>query len=146
MYSAFVDSNILLDGFLSRTDAFSECQEILRLSENGELQLFTSSSCLLNVMYFLKKVGLSNAEVVATADNLLKFISLISPDEKTFSIALYAGFTDLEDAVQYYTALEVRNIDYFITSNTRDYKKATPQLPVLSPKQFMGQYNRRDRR
>jgi hypothetical protein len=56
---------------------------------------------------------------------------------------VHAGFTDLEDAIQYHTALAVKEIDYFITSNTRDYKKALPQLPVISPKQFHSLYNKK---
>ncbi len=52
-------------------------------------------------------------------------------------MALHAGFLDLEDAVQYHTALQIKGIDYFITSNIKDYKKASAQLPVITPKQFI---------
>jgi hypothetical protein len=66
---------------------------------------------------------------------------LSSPDERIFTSALHAGFSDLEDAVQYHTALHIKDINYFITSNIKDFKKATTQLPVLTPKQFVKKYN-----
>jgi hypothetical protein len=74
-------------------------------------------------------------------EKLLNVVSLSSPDEKFFTTALHAGFADLEDAVQYHTALHVKGMDYFITSNVKDFKKATSQLSVLTPKQFMKKYN-----
>jgi hypothetical protein len=52
------------------------------------------------------------------------------------------GFTDFENAIQYHTALAVRDMDYFITSNTRDYKKSLPHLPVITPKQFQVLHNK----
>ncbi len=33
-------------------------------------------------------------------------------------------------------------MDYFITVNSKDYKKALTQLPVLTPPQFMERYNK----
>ena len=138
----FADSNIFLDAFLKREPHHEACLNILSLARNRKIKLYTSSSCLLTVIYFLKKDGMSNENIVIAVSRLLDFIPLISPDENIFIAGLAAGFPDLEDAVQFYTALQIKGIDYFITSNTRDYKKATPQLPVITPKQFMVLYNK----
>ena len=51
--------------------------------------------------------------------------------------AYNSNFTDVEDAIQYFTALEHEKIDYFITRNTKDFRMAEPHLPVLSPSQFL---------
>jgi predicted nucleic acid-binding protein len=139
----FADTNIFLDAFLKRSPTESDCLSILDLARKRKIKLYTSSSCLLTVMYFLKKDGMSRSDVSTVITQLLLFVALIAPAEQTFRSALVTDFTDLEDAVQYYTALDIKGIDYFITSNTKDYKKATVQLPVLTPKQFVSMLNKK---
>lgn len=137
----FADTNVFLDAILQRSAAGEDCGEILEMAYAGDIKIYTSVSCLLNVIYFLQKADIPSQAIIEMMEQLLKVISLSSPDEKNFSTALHAGFSDLEDAVQYHTALHVKGMDYFITSNLKDFKKATSQLPVLTPKQFMKKYN-----
>ena len=138
----FVDSNIFLDAFLRREPHHEDCLNTLTLARNRKIKIYTSSSCLQTVIYFLNKDGMSNENIVAVISRLFDFLSLKSPDETCFINGLNSGFPDLEDAVQYYTALQIKGIDYFITSNTKDYKKASRQLPVITPRQFMALYNK----
>lgn len=133
----FADSNIFLDAFLKREPHHEDCLTILSFARNRKIKLYTSSSCLLTVIYFLKKDGMTNENIVIAVSLLFDFLSLISPDENIFINGLTAGFPDLEDAVQYYTAQRIKGIDYFITSNIKDYKKASRQLPAITPKQFI---------
>lgn len=142
-FIAFADSNLFLDAFLNRQPNDVDCVAVLHLAANKSIKLFTSSSCLLTTMYFLKKDGISGQDIIAIISQLLEFVSIKSPGEQTFIQGLSAGFADLEDAVQYYTALEVKGIDYFITSNIKDFKKATVQLPVINPKPFLARYNKK---
>jgi hypothetical protein len=44
---------------------------------------------------------------------------------------------DVEDAIQYFTALENEEIDYFITRNIKDFRPSDIHLPVLTPSQFL---------
>ena len=143
MNIVFLDANVFLDAILKRTDNYEACQFLLTESRNSLLRLKTSPSCLLHVIYFLKKAGIDNSAVIPIMENLLRVVSLASADEKIFQTALQAGFSDLEDAIQYHTALQVNDIDYFITSNIKDYKKALPQLRVITPKQFMTLYKKK---
>jgi hypothetical protein len=78
--------------------------------------------------------------IVSHTEKILAYSILINPDNLPFQKALSAGFSDHEDAVQYYTALTASGIDYFITSNIKDFKKASSQLPVVPSKQFMKLY------
>jgi predicted nucleic acid-binding protein len=136
----FADTNLFLDAFLSRKPHDIDCIEVLDLARSKKIKLYTSSSCILTVIYFLKKDGMSREDIVTVISQLFAFTALISPGEQTFLKGLLTEFTDLEDAVQYFTALEVKGIDYFITSNVRDFKKATVQLPVVTPHQFLSKY------
>lgn len=83
---------------------------------------------------------MSRKDVATIILQLLAFVSLVSPLEDAFKNGLMTEFIDLEDAVQYYTALQIKGIDFFITSNIKDFKKATDKLPVLAPTQFLKQY------
>lgn len=135
-YLLFADTNVFLDALLQRKPG-RECKQILILAEKSAVKLYTSSSCLLTVIYFLQKSGMPVKVIRESVVDLLKFISLASPDEKEFLTSLNAHFADLEDAVQYHTALQIKGIDYFITSNIKDFRKASKQLPVITPGQFI---------
>lgn len=111
-------------------------ENIFFLAEKGAVHLFTSSSSLLNIMYILGMYKLPAGKIEETAIDILSFTTLVNPDNVTFEIALSSKFKDKEDAVQYYTALNHGKIDYFITSNLKDYKQMLPQLKVISSSTF----------
>lgn len=139
-YTVFADANVLLDGLLQRGDMGLDSLEIIELAESNEIVFFVSSSSLINVIYFLQKAAKTNKEIILTVKNLLSFTTIISPGNLTIINALDANFNDIEDGIQYYTALQIKEVDYFITSNIKDFKKALTQLPVVSPRQFLKLY------
>lgn len=136
MSMVFLDANVFLDALLQRNE-YKASGVILDDADKRLLLIYTTASCLQNVMYFLSKAGISNGSIINIMAVLLQYVSLAQTNEKNFISGLHAGFTDLEDAIQYHTALAVKDIDFFITSNIKDYKKAQPQLPVVTPKQFL---------
>lgn len=137
MKKVFLDANVFLDGLLGRTADFRYAEELLDTVAFKIVSAYTSSSVLLTVMYFLKKAGWSASDITTAVNDTLRVMSLVSPTEITFRRGLYAGFADLEDAVQYHTALQAPSLDYFITNNKKDFKAATQMLPVLTPKEFL---------
>jgi len=140
-YKIFVDTNVFLDAYLGRTENWKDSETILRWAAMEQITLFTSAINIVNIIYVLGKQKLNNTEIIDTIDLTLTYSQLVNTSNAAFRQALRAGFTDLEDAVQYYTALEIKGIDYFITSNIKDHKKATIQLPVVTPKEFLSKYN-----
>ena len=139
-YKIFVDTNVFLDAYLKRMENWKDSEAILQLTAMEQITLYTSAINIVNIIYVLGKQKLNNAEIIDIIDLTLTYSQLVNSSNAAFRQALRAGFTDLEDAVQYYTAVEVKGIDYFITSNLKDYKKATIQLPVVTPKQFLSKY------
>lgn len=133
VYNIFVDTNVFLDVLLQRGTHWPTVENIFLLAEQGKIKLYTSSSSMLNIMYILGMYKLPAAKISETARDILSFTTLTDPDNITFEIALASKFRDKEDAVQYFTALNHGNINYFITANLKDYKQALPQLAVLSP-------------
>ncbi len=139
---AFADTNVFLDAFLNRKPNDSACIEVLSLASTRKIELFTSPSCMLTVIYFLKKDGMLRGDIVTVISQLLVFITLISPGEESFTSGLFSDFPDIEDAIQYQTARQIKGVDYFITSNIKDFKKASPRLPVVNPAQFLALYKK----
>lgn len=137
VYKLFVDTNVYLDYLRHRGKEWEDAQEIFELAERKSLEVFTSASSLLNLMYVMNTYKESRQNIAAHVRAILTYSKLANPDNLTFQSAMGSGFADLEDAVQYYTALAIKGIDYFITSNTKDFKKATAQLPVLTPREFL---------
>jgi predicted nucleic acid-binding protein len=137
-YKIFADTNVFLDHLLERTADWESARDIFVLAEQKEITVLTSSLSLINVIYGLKQQKkLTKENIIILITYLLSYTSLSPTNETTFISAIASGFADLEDAIQYHTALSVKNIDYFITANTKGYKKALPQLPVITPKQFI---------
>ena len=122
MSVVFLDANVFLDALL-HSNEYEDANAILDATNKKLALVYTTAACLQNVIYFLYKAGISNKSIINIMDVLLRDISLAQTNEKVFLSGLNAGFTDLEDAIQYHTALSIKDIDYFITSNIRDYKK-----------------------
>lgn len=137
-YKIFADTNVFLDYLLKRTTEWEYAREIFEMGEQRQILIVTSSSSLVNVLYGLKQQKkLTQDDIISIITYLLSYTRLLQTGESIFIEALSAGFSDLEDAIQYHTALAIKDMDYFITSNIKDYKKALPQLPVITPKQFL---------
>jgi hypothetical protein len=54
---------------------------------------------------------------------------------KDFEKALQSEMNDLEDAYQYFTALRIRGLKYFITRNVKHYKNTA--FPVVTPEVYI---------
>lgn len=141
-YKIFIDTNVFLDAYLERTEDWKDAETILQFAAMEHIMMFTSANNLVNTIYSLQKQNLLPGEIIDLMELTLSYTQLVNTSNASFRHALRAGFNDLEDAAQYYTALEVKGIDYFVTSNIKDYKKASVQLPVVTPKQFIQLYNR----
>jgi predicted nucleic acid-binding protein len=94
----FADTNVFLDAFLKR-DAGKDCKEIFMMAENSQVEIFTSPTCLMTMIYFLQKAGMPIKAVKEIVEALLKLVSIISPDKKTFETALKMNFSDIEDTI-----------------------------------------------
>ena len=55
-------------------------------------------------------------------------------DEKNIDLSLTSEFSDFEDAVQYYSAVNSK-VDYIITRNKSDF--VVNKIPVLTPEEFL---------
>ena len=132
MEKLLVDTNIVVDLLTRREDFYREAQDLFTLSDEGKVKLLVSSLTFANTHYLLNRY--KNKDEARKI--LIKFKVLVKVaklDDKIIELALASDFTDFEDAIQYYTAVE-NGVDVIITRNLRDFK--TSKLPVLTAKEY----------
>ena len=134
--SLFIDTDIILDILLDRKEFFEDSSAIFKKFEDGEVLLFTSASIIINAQYVGQK-QIGKNECRWAINYLLNYFLIIEPDINIIKRAYTSKFTDVEDAIQYYTAAKIDSTDYFITRNIKDFKKSIPHLPVITPTQFL---------
>ncbi|WEK37184.1 MAG: PIN domain-containing protein [Candidatus Pseudobacter hemicellulosilyticus] len=130
----FLDANILLDFTLKR-EAYPVARKIMELAVNGQVQAFITPSIVHIVGYWLTK-AYGNAKAKELLLTLLADVSVIDIDHEITLTALHSKIKDIEDALQYYTAIH-HKVDYFL-SRDKDLQKASiPTLPVYTPDEFL---------
>lgn len=136
VYKLFIDSDVLLDVVLNRKPFIDQSLQLFFGRSDETIHLFTSSSIVINTQYIgEKQTGRLSAKTAMK--KLLNYLEIINPSKESILKAYYSNFADVEDAIQYFTALENGEIDYFITRNIKDFRTTRIPLPVLTPSQFL---------
>ncbi|MBS1590569.1 MAG: type II toxin-antitoxin system VapC family toxin [Bacteroidetes bacterium] len=130
----FLDANILLDFTLKR-DKYEQSKQIIEKIVTGNIQAYITTSVLHIVAYWLTK-AYNNSKAKEILLTLLTDVTVIDLPHKIVFNALHSKITDIEDALQYYTALH-HKIDYFISQDKLLKKQAIAVLPVLTPTEFL---------
>jgi predicted nucleic acid-binding protein len=129
----FLETNVMLDFLGERIPFYDSIARVLSFLESNKFTIIVSPISYATVSYFLSK---SEGDRIAV-EKLRKF-KVISDvciiDEQTIEKGLNSDFSDFEDALQFYNAVE-SNCDIILTRNAKDFKKAT--LPVMSPDEFL---------
>ena len=133
MTKVFVDTDVCID-LLSGRKPYNQKAEILfSLADVGKIKIHTSSLSFANIDYVLRS-QYSTSHSRQIIGKFKTLVNVLSVDSKTIDLAVASDFTDFEDAIQYYCAIE-NNLTTIITRNIKDYKKAT--IKVLTPETFI---------
>ena len=133
MNKIFVDSDVILDLLARRVPHFHFAALLFTFADMDKVELFTSPTVFCNVFYILQKeIGTPQAKVALRKLRLL--VHIIDTSEKTLAYALNSDFSDLEDAIQCYTAQQ-QQIKILLTRNIRDYK--TAGITVQTPETYL---------
>jgi predicted nucleic acid-binding protein len=133
-YKLFLDANILLDFTLKRND-YEVSRALVEMSVGGRVQAFITPSIVHIAGYWLTK-AYGNPKAKELLLTLLADVQVIDIKYETTLSALHSKMGDIEDALQYYSALH-HKLDYFITRDQGLKKAAIPVLPVCSPEEFI---------
>ena len=134
MNRLLIDTNIVIDLLAKREKFYNEAAELFSRADKKQLTLSISSLTLANTIYILTKLT-STKEAKQIIRKFKVLIELLSLDNKITELALNDDdFSDFEDGLQYYTAIE-NEIDVIISRNKKDFKSS--KIPVLTAKEFL---------
>jgi predicted nucleic acid-binding protein len=133
MEHVFVDTNIVIDLLAKREPFYKDAQDLFTLSDRKEIQLHISSLTFANAYYSIIK----HHKDVDARKYLAKFkvlVNILSLDDKAIELALASEFTDFEDGLQYFVAMD-NDADIIITRNKKDFKSA--KIPVMTAGEYL---------
>ena len=130
MRQIFIDTNVIID-FLADRNPFSEHAAILfQLAKEKKIKIFISAISFNNTYYILRKVT-SHKKALNLISDIEDIVGIQETNRKIIRKAIKSNFNDFEDAIQYYSAIELGAIDIITTRDLKDFKRS--ELPVLSP-------------
>ena len=134
MKSVLIDTDVLLDFYLDRKPFSDDSLQLLLKCEQKQFRAFITPVIVANTYYILRRHA-THHYVIERLQVLLNTIHVLAMDQKQVLAALESKFTDFEDALQYFSAVNSNKIDAIITRNIKDFKKST--LPVFTPNEFL---------
>ena len=133
MKRLFLDANIILDLLAERNPFYEDAAKIATLADLGEIKIVVSPISFATVNYFLTKF--ENSKIALEKLRKFKVISEICQiNELIVEKSLNSDFTDFEDALQYFSALEA-NCQFIITRNGKDFKNSL--ILVMTAKEYL---------
>lgn len=127
------DINFILDIFLKREPFYIPAARLFSMIEGKKLKGYLSALTFPTLFYVLSK-ELKREKAMQILEKVRIVFQVAPVEEKVIDLSLASGFKDFEDAVQYYSALQVQ-ADFLITRNKADFK--VDALPVLTPEEFL---------
>lgn len=133
MKRVFLDTNIIIDVLEHRDPFFIQSANLLELGYRKKIHLYATSLSFINGIYISRKsIGKENA--IEKVKILRQIIDISPMSAKEFDYALAAPFKDIEDSLQYFSALAAK-CDILITRNKKDFPDSESVM-VLTPQEF----------
>lgn len=133
-FKVFLDANVLLD-FLLKRNHYKEAKDVMKLVIEGKVNAYITPAIVHIVGYWLVKAyGTKKAKQLLLS--LLDDVQVIDISHELTLLALNSKIDDIEDALQYYTAIH-NQMDYFVSRDKKFQKSAIPSLPVVEPSHLL---------
>lgn len=130
---ALVDTNVVLDVLLARTDFLDDSRKVMSLMESGQVLGCVCATTVTTLFYLIRKQKGIPVAKDAIAD-LRSFLDVAAVDAAVIDGTVSSDFTDFEDAVVY-KAAKAAAVDVIVTRNVKDFL-ASDTL-VLDPGSFL---------
>jgi predicted nucleic acid-binding protein len=129
----YLDANVILD-YLQRRPNAEFVQKILLMAHKNQVSLITSVLNFATIFYIEKRRDHSTRKILERFKLINKVISPVDQTAQSYHAALNSNFSDFEDALQYFAAMESGS-NFIISGNKKDFKHAV--IPVLTSKEYI---------
>ncbi len=133
MVELFVDTDIILDFLSKREPFYKHAARLFSLAEQSSIKAYVSPIIFANLYYILCK-QLGKEQAIKKLLKIKLLVSIVPVNERIIDMALTSGFTDFEDAIQYYAA-RASHINYLVTRNKKDYKLS--DIIIMTAEEFL---------
>lgn len=134
MVKVFLDTNVVIDLLGKRQPFYEDAKLFLTLAQRELVKLFIAESSLGNLYYLAFEVyKIPHAD--ETMHDFFSICGVVSGGKEIIFQSLNSEFKDKEDGLQYFTAVYTK-MDFLITRDKKDFKSASGNIPILSPKEF----------
>lgn len=134
MDKVLIDTDVFMDFFFDRQPFAKYSTELINLCAEKQIQGYTTPLIISNIYYLLRKTAGHNI-IVEKLKQLLTIIEIVKMDKNAVMNALNSAFTDFEDALQNFSAIENGQIKIILTRNLKDFKRS--ELSVLTPETYL---------
>jgi predicted nucleic acid-binding protein len=129
-----IDTNVLLDYFLTREPFYQDAREIIRVCMDDKVQGCIAAHSVLNMFFILRK-DYSVQERRELLINLCTIFDVESIDKTNLLAGLEnENFSDFEDCLQMKCA-EAYGAEYIVTRNVKDFSAS--EIQAITPKEFL---------
>lgn len=134
MSDLFLDANVVLDFLLKRPPFDRAALRLFQLSDQGQIRLYVSAVTFNNAYYIAARLQGKAKALQMMVD--LSGLAVVTPvNERVIQQAVLGSFTDFEDGIQHFSALQHPAVQAIITRNGADFKAS--QLPVYAPDEVL---------
>ncbi|NQT85881.1 PIN domain-containing protein [bacterium] len=134
--NVFVDTNVLIDVVYKRHPFYNDSFSVWSLAENKEINGLVSAVSLPNVFYLVKKQS-GRKEAYEAMRTIRDSFTILQLDAELIRQAIDGGFSDFEDALQYFTALRAGAM-CIVTRNPKHFP--LHEIPILTPQHFLSEH------
>ncbi|MGN6602022.1 MAG: type II toxin-antitoxin system VapC family toxin [Ginsengibacter sp.] len=133
----FFDANVLID-LINAANGLNKQTIFLFSQLEKEKKVFYCSPTSFSITYYflgkiIKNKKLLNSKIVDLFSNFV----FTKENSEIMNDVMNSQFKDLEDALQYFSALD-SDVDFIITKNFYDFDK--PSIPVYHPLHFINEF------
>lgn len=130
-----LDTNVILDVFLSREPNIQASEKIFEMVYNEKIEAYTTASSITDIYYITAK-RLGDKPTREALRNLFNLIIIIAVNGGDCAGALDLPVSDFEDALVIVCAGKV-NIDYIITNDNGFLNVDAELANIISPVDFL---------
>ena len=133
MKKVFLDSDVIIDFLTNRLPFSIAAKQVFYFGKEKKIALYTSAIVLSNIFYIVSKME-NEKQALQKINDLLTLLQITTTSQSTVNEAKNSKFTDFEDALQNFSAIEF-DIQILCTRNIKDYKNSS--IAILTPNELV---------